>query len=310
MRSPILAAALGIAALVAAVVLSGCATMPGDDKRQAPPAAFDCTAAMPWLSVGTTPAPAPAEQRVPDGFVPDDVVQCTEGTLDDGSGSWQTAVATHYGGDYAALLAALAEPDDQAPFGQPVVCAAIGYLVSPLWLVDASGGAILVHHPVEVCGKPKTDIDHALAKLTVTGTGTVPIRLIASRAAIDAGCEPAWKYLPPSTADPGTASAVATTVPAKACAYAVGGDLGGGAYEGAFAHGRELSSAEAATAWTDAANAPTAPACDAVPTAFGILGAADGGAAFTWVELDGCRRVYPDGGPARVATPALLALFD
>ncbi len=265
-------ALLAITGLAALSALVGCATLPGGSIRETLPVSFTgCNAAMPWLSADPTPAPVPTEQPIPADFAPSDVIQCTEGTMDDDAGRWQTIVATHYGGDYTALLAALAEPDDQPPAGQSLICPAIGYVVPPLWLVNADG-AILVHHPLEVCGKPKADVDDALAKLTVTGTEATPMRLVPPKATIDSGCDAGWKYLPPSTMADGNTTA---------------------------------------TAWTDAASTLPAPPCDAAPTEFGILStpAADDASAFHWVELDGCRRAYTQDCTARSATPALLALF-
>ena len=299
-------------ALTALAVLSGCGVGPGGPIRPAlPPQSgpVDCPGAMPELRDAATPAPMPAEQPLPAGVAPVDVVQCTSATVDGADGRWLVAVATHYGGDYAALLAALAAPDDVPSAGQ--ACSAIGYLVPPLWLVAADGAAILVHHPREACGAPKHDVDDALAALAVTTTETTPIRLLVPKAAVDTGCDAGWKYLPPSPRDDGTVSAVATDEPAKACVYTAGADLGDGIREGTFARGRVLTAAEAAIAWTDAASAPAAAACEATPTAFGILADAGttAGSAFYWIELDGCRRVYAQDGPARQATPALLALF-
>jgi len=302
---------VGLGAGLLLLALSGCAAAPGGAGSPAPApvlAGVDCLSAMPELADGgTAPTPPPAG-AVPSDFVPVDVIRCTSDDVERDDGRWQALDVTHYGGDFTALLAALAEPDD-GPVSPDQACPAIGYLIPPLWLVDADGGAVLTRHPLGSCGEPKPGVEAALAGLTVTATQTTPIRLVEPRAAIDAHCEAAWKYLPPSTADDGTASAVASTVSAKVCVYHAGDGFVGGVADGTFLRGRALDSAEGATGWTEAANAPLAPACDAVPTEFGILAAADGGSAFVWVELDGCGRVYGQDGPARTATPALLALF-
>jgi hypothetical protein len=93
-------------------------------------------------------------------------VRCDVSTdIGDGQGFSVTAVT--FAGDFAPLLAALAEHDDD---DSNVACTADLEQVPPLWLVDAAGRAINAHYPENACGKTKPGVRDALAELTARKT--------------------------------------------------------------------------------------------------------------------------------------------
>ena len=112
--------------------------------------------------------------RVPDGFVPVDVVSapgkyrrtppqpppCPDPVITE----------DHLSGDYAPLLAALAEPSDQEA---NVACPDYAEILPELWLVNTAGEAVHVQWPLNSCGKSKPATAKALAALTVTTSSTM-----------------------------------------------------------------------------------------------------------------------------------------
>jgi hypothetical protein len=170
-----------LGAVMMSMVLSGCAGAPGGETYS-PEAAevvegYDCLAPnlSAWVQRPDTmhsPDPrhpdAPEAGRVPDGFTPARAVRCDQSdSIDDAEGRWSGVTAVTLTGDLTALLAALAEPDDAAGGGP---CTADMEIVSPLWLVDGSGQAILAHYPRDKCAKTKPAVHDALARLSVEGT--------------------------------------------------------------------------------------------------------------------------------------------
>ncbi|WP_157109219.1 hypothetical protein [Cryobacterium arcticum] len=176
------AALLGAAAVC--VLVSGCASIPGGNAKEADPAqivdSHDCLApnlidwALPRHS-RSTPDPehpyAPKAGRVPEGFSPATAVRC-DVTADIGDGQGFSVTAVTFAGDLAPLLAALAEPDDE---DSNVACTENLELVPPLWLVDAAGRAINAHYPVDACHKTKPGVRDALAALTVADSTTLQL---------------------------------------------------------------------------------------------------------------------------------------
>ena len=165
---------LGAATVCA--LLSGCTGAPDGGAREVADArivdGYDCLApnlidwALPRESRSTADPEhpyAPKPGRVPDGFTPSTAVRC-DVTADIGDGQGFSVTAVTFVGNFAPLLAALAEPDDD---NSNVACTENLELVPPLWLVDAAGSAIHAHYPEDACGKTKPGVRDALAELTV-----------------------------------------------------------------------------------------------------------------------------------------------
>jgi len=173
-----------LALALGAAVLAGCSHVPAALDPQVthvPDASVQDAATCPTPDDGSgTPsadAALPRAGRVPDRFVAVAVVECPVNvTVSDADGLWSAVERVRYTGDLTELLAALAEPDDRPPAN--LACAAIAELVPPLWLVAADGHAVLVHWPVDACGKTKGGVRAALKNLTVASRTTTKVALI------------------------------------------------------------------------------------------------------------------------------------
>jgi len=278
---------------------------------------------------------APEAGRVPAGFIPTTAVRCDlMASIDDDEGRWSGVAAVTLTGDLAPLLAALAEPDDGRSLGP---CTADMELVPPLWLVDATGGAINVHYPHNGCGKTKPGVRDALAKLAVRESTTSKRTLIESRAALDSGCASEWTApfdegamlsIPsigsfssidpasPIPSAPLTATATTEVDGMRWCRYSVEPDLSGApesseaaAVPGSIAlrtghlvAGGTLDTAIAQLVAGVAASESIPHSCDASAAMFLVLwpkrGREELGMTFT-AELDGCQLLYRDRGSAR-----------
>ncbi|RJT85224.1 hypothetical protein D6T64_20115 [Cryobacterium melibiosiphilum] len=342
-----------VAAFAAVLLLSGCAGQagPGDSRDAAPAevvAGVDCQApnlnqGMPVYPSAPEPATdapvrpdAPAAGDVPAGFDPVTLYRCTfMDTVEDEQGLWSAVTVETLTGDFTRLVTALAEPDDEPVFNQ--ACTADMELVPDLWLENAAGEAMRVAWPVTVCGKTKPATHAVVDSFMVTATEKLPLTLITSREALDAGCAmqgsiPLWGGLeqiewPPLVADGSPAvvaeSAGTTPAPGALCLYTV--EPGQGELEpipgadaelqqqlqdsavfivnGGFSGAVTLPAATRALL-EGAASGDGAPAadCDTVASRFAQVGSSSSGSAVVTapvtVELDGCERVFSSTGTA------------
>ncbi|WP_104130505.1 hypothetical protein [Cryobacterium sp. N21] len=187
-----------------ALLLSGCAGLPGYPAATDTPmaqlvAGVDCQAPNlnNWIPVQdgvpaqtdltATHPDAPAPGMVPDGFEPVVASLCTfSGSIDDDEGRWSAVTIETRKGDFSALLAALAQPNDQPGLNQ--ACTADMEIVPELWLENAAGEAMRAAWPRTSCGKTKPATSKALEKLELTDTVKLPLVLQIARPALDAGC--------------------------------------------------------------------------------------------------------------------------
>ena len=159
------AGALAALVLTAALLLAGCSSP--SMYRPEPAAlqfALDCSPAIGGNDPSTETA-AGKKGRVPDGFVPTEVVRCTP---DLAAG---TVSEDHLSGDFTALLAALAVPSER---GGSRSCLDYADVRPEVWLVNAQGQAINVTWPLDNCDHLKPTTALALNTLTVTATVPVP----------------------------------------------------------------------------------------------------------------------------------------
>ena len=196
--------ARGGVAITLAVLLSGCAGLPGFPAATDTPvaqlaAAVDCQApnlnheivvrdgvsAQTDLTAQHPAAPDPG--RVPAGFEPVAAYRCTfSGSLDDAQGRWSAVQVETLTGDFGQLLAALAEPNDQA--GRNQVCSLEMEFVPELWLENADDDALRAAWPRTACMKTKPATHTALDNLDLTNTTLLPLVLQVTREALDANC--------------------------------------------------------------------------------------------------------------------------
>lgn len=178
MRARKVLVTMAVAGMVVGTV-SACAGSRVPPAASIQTGAVDCTSGAAREGLGQTPAPAqtgPAVTRpaviagrVPDGFVPVSVVECTM--------AWDATVPSvlerHLSGDLTALVAALARPDAAKP--SDGACPAMAEMKPGLFLVDAQGRYVQVAWPLDECDfiqQPSTD---ALAALHVDSERVVPI---------------------------------------------------------------------------------------------------------------------------------------
>ncbi len=345
---------LGVVAV--SMLLSGCARVPTDGART-PEAVvvdhYDCLA--PNLG-GWDPPPdpagspeaqrpdAPTPGRVPAGFSPIAAVRCDRtATIEDAEGQWSGVTAVTLTGDLTPLLEALAEPDDGVA---PGPCTADMEVIPPLWLVDATGRAILVHYPRNECAKTKPVVHDALAGLAVHGTRTSKRALEVPRGALHSGCaatgmspiiDGAPQPAPSPEAPAGVVGArpvapgpIADSVLVEAdgmrwCRYAV--EPATAAAESAaglavpatvpfrsvrFMAGGMLDAATIRAVVDAAITAPVSRSCGDQATTFLVLRPSRGGhelGSTITVELDGCELLQRDGSGARALPPDVLAML-
>ncbi|WP_104196829.1 hypothetical protein [Cryobacterium sp. M15] len=192
-------------AVTSALLLSGCAGLPGYPAATGTPVAqlvadVDCQApnlknnwmvfregALPQTDLTATHPDAPEPGMVPADFEPVAAYLCTlSGSVDDDQGRWAAVTVETRTGDLGPLLSALAEPSDQAGFNQ--ACTADMEIVPELWLENATGEAMRAAWPSTACGKTKRATWKALEKLALTDTVKLPLVLEITRPALDAGC--------------------------------------------------------------------------------------------------------------------------
>ena len=142
---------------------------------------------VPPVAPRESPAPPPAGS-VPDDFSPTSAVLCEAdlgATVEDDAGRWTAVREVTHEGDPGLLLAALDAPDEPGGTG---MCTADLEIVPDLWLVDDDGRALRAAWPRDTCGKTLPGTREALGALRVSGERLVPVSLVETREALDAGC--------------------------------------------------------------------------------------------------------------------------
>jgi len=138
----------------------------------------DCLANADWLLHGepTPAAVAGLMGSLPHDFVPVDVVECRQYFAIPTNTTTPTVpaiVETHFSGDFAPLLAALALPSDSGE--ENVNCTAQLEITPDLWLVNSDGKAVHVLWPKDACGFSKPGVAAALDNLTISSSTTLKV---------------------------------------------------------------------------------------------------------------------------------------
>ncbi|MET4002505.1 hypothetical protein ABIB48_001221 [Arthrobacter sp. UYCu511] len=169
-RAPLTCLAPGCLALgFFALVLGGCSAVGASPLEYTPePAAIqpavDCSTAGWWEPEAASPSSL-HKGSIPEGFTTVGVVRCTSDPI---SG---VVEEDHLSGDFAPLLAALAQPSER---GGPVSCLDYAELPPAIWLVNAEGQAVNIQWPLDSCEHTKPDTAKALQALTVSESRSVP----------------------------------------------------------------------------------------------------------------------------------------
>jgi hypothetical protein len=150
-------------------------------------------------------------EPLPAAFRPVAVVRCIQEARGiPGHGLWRFEVKQRADHRLAAFIAALRRPSIPTP--PQALCLSIRYADPPFALVDRHGQIVRPALPVKECGQPFpaaiTDLEH-LPWVTVSARRTARL---ATRAELQAGCDPQWKdviamengsgYLQPSAGGP------------------------------------------------------------------------------------------------------------
>ena len=150
------------------LLLAACSSPSSPEQYLPEPAvlqsAVDCSRATGW-EPATAEAAGLLKGRVPDGFVPVHVVTCTPDSI------IGTVTQARLSGDYAPLLAALANPSDR---GGPASCLDYGEILPAIWLVNSAGQAVIIQWPMDSCSHSLPGTIEALRALTVTESKTIP----------------------------------------------------------------------------------------------------------------------------------------
>ena len=132
----------------------------------------NCATAVVWNSNPSDPAQL-RKGRVPAGFSPVEAVRCTWSlpNLPTDATTAPPPVITmdYFSGDFAPLLAALAEPNGPS---QNISCPEYAEVLPELWLVNAAAQAVNVHWPVDACGISKPGTAKAIMGLTLERSTT------------------------------------------------------------------------------------------------------------------------------------------
>ena len=247
---------------------------------------------------------------LPADFHPVAAVRCmSRSRMVPGDGEWSFADADRADSGLAAMLAALRLPPQPTPTGQ-YACPAVGILVPPFALVDASGAVVAPILPQSFCGQPLEQVLDAMNALPWRTETEQKTTRLQTQAELDTGCSPAYKdlFALPVLTTPRPWSEVrapAAPGPLKACVYTVPGDPK--TTDPQFASGTTFSSAEVdavdqALAAMDG-TAP-APACATVATRFAMFTGL--GLNYAVIELDGCHRIQWPNEFRQTAPASLL----
>jgi hypothetical protein len=252
--------------------------------------------------------PKPPSGRVPDGFVPAEVVLCAVATRSyPGEGEWLVAVEQRARSGFDELLGELRRPSSPR-----TAQACTLELVPAPWfaLVGSDGRVVRPAVPTDECRKPRREALAALQSLPYQTVAERRIRQVQSQQAIDTGCADEWKdvlVLEAGQARPGGPGPVFDQRIDRlvVCTYRNAG--GEQPPAGVLSGGREARGEQLAELLAALEGAGPARSCRRQHSAFALLRPVGGGEAY--VELDGCRRVLAPDGTLRQADAQLIRLL-
>lgn len=136
-------------------------------------------------------APQPPGQAAVRNFDAVAVVRCQwTSRRYPGDGEWALLVRQVGTRGLPGLIKALTQPSQRQTNGP---CAAIAYVLPPLYLVDAAGKYLHPAPPTDGCGAPLPGFAHAIAAMTWRTVSTTKLNQVQSQQSIDTGCAQQWK---------------------------------------------------------------------------------------------------------------------
>lgn len=169
------------ALVLGALVLAGCNVSTAKVMQYHPDPAVvqqtvDCPASISGFP-GYVPTASPSSLAgsVPEGFVPEQVFICRTGDSEVAGEHKVLFQQEQLAGDFAPLLAALAEPSDRQSGAD--LCTADLELIPGLWLVNAADETVQVTWPLDSCRKTrgKPDTQKAINALNVVDILVLPV---------------------------------------------------------------------------------------------------------------------------------------
>jgi hypothetical protein len=240
----------------------------------------------------------PAEIPLPAGFHPVRVVRCvSESHMISGDGEWQYVDAQTADSALAPFLAALKLPSETPPAGN-YACTAVGILIPPFALVDASGAIVHPKLPMSYCNAPLPQVLNTLRDLPWRTETEQKLNQIQTQLEVDTGCPSPYKdmFEFPVLGTPvpwDKTRALANPAPTAVCSYTASGT--GTDAVGTLAQGVKLTSAQQSAISRALAQSEqaAAPACSTRATRFALLTGPN--SIGLMIELDGCHRInWPD----------------
>ncbi|MDV6233234.1 hypothetical protein [Rhodococcus cercidiphylli] len=249
--------------------------------------AFQCGTTQP------VDRPRPSERRptpgmIPDGFTPAAAILCEGGDTVEPDGT-VTHREQRREGDFSTAIRLLNEPSERALAAD--LCPMYSIVEPPqFWLVDTRGRAVEPTLPIGECGLSKLGGIDAILKLRVVDVVEYRDPLLARPRLSLSSCAP--HFTPP---DEGTEPAVGLTVGYVYCLF------DGTSVKGTTDEMR-----------LPIEDLPPAEPCSLVATRTAVTTYVSPGplnVRSLTVELDGCRRVIPDGYAPLQASDSMLAAF-
>ncbi len=237
--------------------------------------------------------PTPAVDRPTPGTVPLDFVPAAAVTCEVGDAIMPVAGVAYsehrWEGDFSTLISLLNAPSRRVL--TPGMCPTYSVVETPqLWLVDARGRAVEPTLPVDECGLPDVSAIAEIRNLNLVTEFDHRVPIINPQRLRVSSCSP--HFSPP---DEGTESAVGLTVGYVFCLF--DGTVNVGVTDEIGISIEDLPPAGPCS--ISATQTATTTYVDAWPSNIRNV----------TVELDGCRRVVPDGYAPLQASEELLAQF-
>jgi hypothetical protein len=217
----------------------------------------------------------------------------------------------------SALRAAYVKPPEAPPTGDQWACPAVGYVATPVTLVDADGTAYSVGIPFwGACPAPDPDVTKALAAVPTTVVSTELIRQVESPGAQASGCAQQFAemafvtetHLPSSGSQRPFFSTPDPDKSITACYYTLDNNPDPGKPAGNFQSFATITGSQGALIYDGLMNAPvvTSTPCKDPAAEYAVV--SPGGSRGEWsvVELSGCKLAASDTGSLRQPPQAVL----
>lgn len=242
-------------------------------------------------------------QRLPTGFEPVAVYQCTQ---DDetlaGQGQWLVDVEKRATRDLGPLVAALRQPDQPPP--KDGICPADVEFLAPIVLQNQAGTLVRPAIPTGDCGQPQAGVVQAVDNLPWVTISHHPVRQVETQGELASGCPSGYKDefdLDASVLQPGPAGRPLNGEPTSltVCVFRDNpatnhpdGPTGPGSDTpvGAFVGGGKVTGSDEIALLDGISGGRASARCSVTHPEFAVI--SDAAGEYTQVEVGGCDRVF------------------